>query len=178
MSVHRLVILFALAAAASLQAQSQDRKLLDRIQKPDMTLASPFQARTYEGSGDLKVRAMPGADRQFAAGESPYAKEFEVTRSFFGIKNPWIGGKVFRETGTSFDAGKTFVNNEVVPVRKAEAVTYYDAGKPAAVVQNEVVEVRTFEARGKAQGAMDTITDKVTKDMTIDQVRELLNKPR
>jgi hypothetical protein len=32
--------------------------------------------------------------------------------------------------------------------------------------------------RGEAQGALDGISDKIKKDMTIDEVRELLNKPR
>lgn len=178
MNALRSAAALLLAASACLHAQSQDRKLLDRIQKPDMTLASPMQGQSYEGSGTLEMRALRGADKTYAAGSSPYAKEFAITRSFFGIKNPWIGGKVFRDTGEAFDAGKTFRNNEVVPVRKAEVVTYYDAGKPAAYVSREVVEVKPFEVRGKAQGAVDTITDKITKDMTIDQVRELLNKPR
>jgi hypothetical protein len=35
-----------------------------------------------------------------------------------------------------------------------------------------------FALRGAAQGALDTVTDKVHRKMTIDDVRELLNNAR
>ena len=38
--------------------------------------------------------------------------------------------------------------------------------------------LRPFLGRGGAQGSLDQIADKVKKEMTIDEVRELLNKPR
>jgi hypothetical protein len=38
--------------------------------------------------------------------------------------------------------------------------------------------LQPFLVQGEAQGAMQQISDRVKKEMTIDDVRELLNKPR
>jgi len=41
-----------------------------------------------------------------------------------------------------------------------------------------VVPVRQYIPQPSAQGAVNKITDKINNKMTIDEVRELLNKPR
>jgi hypothetical protein len=167
-----------LAAGGSAFSQQQERTLLERIDRPDMTLGSPMQGKAFGGAGAAAVkgsaivREFPGAGREANVGE------FAGTRSFFGIKNPWFGNKVFaaRESplvnGSGFSSeGKTF------PVREASAGEFASSGKQAQL-GNPVQPVRPFAVRGEAQGALDGISDKIKKDMTIDEVRELLNKPR
>ncbi len=66
---------------------------------------------------------------------------------------------------------------EPYPVADARVREFPAAGKQAAL-GDSTVPLRPFLGRGGAQGSLDQIADKVKKEMTIDEVRELLNKPR
>jgi hypothetical protein len=54
---------------------------------------------------------------------------------------------------------------------------FADSSKKADAPKPEGAS-KPFLVRGEAQGALQQISDKVKKEMTIDDVRELLNKPR
>ena len=64
-----------------------------------------------------------------------------------------------------------------VPVESAQTQKFYQADKIAAR-REEPVKHRPILAKGSAQGSLDQISDKIDKNMTIEQVRELLNKDR
>ena len=155
--------------------QQQERTLLERIDRPDTTLASPMQGKAFEGGGGAElgksaaVREFPGAGKKAAVGE------FGGSRSFLGIKNPWFGKRTF-ETGRAAMVRDARVSEEFA-TRDARVGEYVDAGRGAALGEAKTPE-RPFLVRGGAQGALDGISDKVKKEMTIDEVRELLNKPR
>ncbi|MFM8364100.1 MAG: hypothetical protein ACKOAS_03010 [Verrucomicrobiota bacterium] len=166
----------AMALPALLCAQEQERKLLDRIQRPDMELSNPMQKKSFERDGGVSIREAPIA-RAYAGTKDATAKEFAGTKSFFGIKNPWFGNRVFeaREAPLMARGGGNLA--AAYPVRDARVGDYKDSTKKAALGQS-VTEVRPFLAQGGAQGSLDQISDKIRKEMTIDEVRELLNKPR
>jgi hypothetical protein len=165
-----------LAFPALLAAQEQDRKLLDRIQRPDMELSNPMQKKAFTGGGGVQIREAPIA-REFAGTKQAGSKEF-ATRSFFGIKNPWFGKREFPAgQAPLFARGGPANLAEPYRVSGARAREFPAAGKQAALADSSV-EVRPFLGRGEAQGSLDQISDKVKKEMTIDEVRELLNKPR
>jgi hypothetical protein len=173
-----LVPALALAVAfpAFLAAQEQDRKLLDRIQRPDMELANPMQKKTFTGGGGVQIREAPIA-REFAGTKQAGVKEF-ATRSFFGIKNPWFGKRSFeaREAPLFARGGPANLDK---PFRTSDArIREFPAADKQAALGNSTVSVRPFLGRGGAQGSLDQISDKIKKEMTIDEVRELLNKPR
>ena len=44
--------------------------------------------------------------------------------------------------------------------------------------REEPMKTSTYPARGKAQGSVNQFSDKIDKNMTIEQVREILNKSR
>lgn len=161
-------------------AQTQERKLMDRILKPDLQRGNVFQGRSYSGGGgSMAIRSSTAAGRTFEGTKGAGMKDFEFTRSFLGLKNPWFGGRVC-DTKKASTWSKSVVPNadKQVSVRKAEPVDgYSNAGKEAAF-GSPVVPVRPFIPPPASPGAVSQITDKIKNNMTIDEIRDLLNKPR
>ena len=174
-----LPVLFAWICVASVFGQEQEQKLMDRIKKPDMNQSSTMQGKSFGGkTGSLALRKAGESKDSYAGVRDAYIKDFPFTRSFLGIKNPWFGGKVFdAKTADTFSKSVIMNADREVPVRKAEAVGYWDATKPANF-GSPVVPVNPYFPKGSAQGAVNQIKDKINSKMTIDEVRELLNKPR
>jgi len=174
----------ALAAALFLGAsglgysQTQERKLMDRVLKPDMEQSNPLQTKSFSQASSVALRKARESKDSYAGVRDAYIKEFAYTRSFLGIKNPWFGGKVYDTKRASLLTKSAILNaDREVPVKKAEAASYYDATK-GAYFGSPVVPVRPFIPQPAAQGSVSGISDKINHKMTIDEVRELLNKPR
>jgi hypothetical protein len=164
-------------ATVSLMAQQQERKLLERIQRPDMQLESQFQSKSYSGSSGPNFKSSPLSKKSYGANESPLIKEFSGSRSFLGIKNPWFGQRVFAAKSASLISRTGFDPSKSYDDKQASTATYVAASKKANSSKTEVPQ-KPFLVQGGAQGAMQQISDKVKKEMTIDDVRELLNKPQ
>lgn len=151
---------------------------MDRVLKPDMEQGNPLQTKSFAEGSSVALRQASESKDSYAGVRDATLKDFAYTRSFFGIKNPWFGGKVYDTKNASLLTKSALLNaDREVPVKKAEAAGYYDATK-AAYFGSPVVPVREFIPSPAAQGAVSGITEKITDKMTIDEVRELLNKPR
>ncbi|MDX2079565.1 MAG: hypothetical protein SFU53_02155 [Terrimicrobiaceae bacterium] len=170
--------LFLVVLGASAFAQTQDRKLLDRMLKPDLQQGNPLGGKEFNPGGAMELRAAGDSRRAFETGANAGIREFPFTRSFLGVKNPWFGNKVYdaRKAGEWADA-RAFGSDRTFEARDARVTTFADENKKANFGSPEV-PVQPFLVRGGAQGALSEISEKVSKDMTIDEVRELLNKPR
>lgn len=151
---------------------------MDRVMKPDMQLGSPLQNRAFSGESTVGTKTSSSANSGFLGVKDARVKEYAFARSFLGVKNPWFGGKVF-ETKDAADLSRFLIKNadRKVTVKKAEAAGYYDGTKEANF-GSPVVPVRPFIPAPAAQGAVSQITEKISNKMTIDEVRDLLNKPR
>jgi hypothetical protein len=166
-----------LLVPASLSAQQQEKKLLERINRPDMELGSPLQSKSYQGAAGLKIQGSPVSDKTYGTPQSRNLKEFQGSRSFLGIKNPWFGQLTYDAKSASLSprgGGELSKSYSVKPA----AVTFYAASSRSANSSKPQVPLQPFLVPGEAQGAMQQISDRVKKEMTIDDVRELLNKPR
>lgn len=150
-------------------AQEQEKKLLDRLLKPDMSLENEAQGKRFTTSGaNINKKATtksfslpPGktekgfwntrqvASREFPTGASRYAHaEANVTPRFKLDKvdeSYTTGG--YRDVYPAKDAHKT-------------------------VQGSDYPGIRAFIASGKSQKALSA----QDRPLTIDQVRELLNK--
>jgi len=162
---------------ASLPAQQQEKKLLDRIERPDMQLGSPLQSKSYQESPGLKIQSSPVSDKSFATNQSRDLREFQGSRSFLGIKNPWFGQPTYDARPASLSPRGGGELSKPYSVKPA-AVTTYAASSRSADSSKPQVPLQPFLVQGEAQGAMQQISERVKKEMTIDDVRELLNKPR
>jgi len=150
---------------------------MDRMLKPDMQQGNPLQGKEFGKTDSVGVRNASESKGGFAGVRDAYIKDYPFKRSFLGIKNPWFGGKVYDSQAASTWSKSAIANaDRKVPVKKAEAVGFYDATKQATLGAT-TVPLHPFTPQAGAQGAVSRISDKINNKMTIDEVRELLNKP-
>ena len=169
------VLSFLFFAVASAVAQTQERKLMERINKPDLQLGSPFQKKSFNDGSSLHLRSSPAAERKYLGSKSMSGKEFPLTRSFLGFKNPWVGKQVYDTKNSSVWSKSIAADaDKQVPIRKAETVASSDANK-AVNYGSPVVPQRPFVPAPASPGAVSQITDKINNKMTIDEIRDLLN---
>jgi len=64
-----------------------------------------------------------------------------------------------------------------IPAESARTEKFYQAEKEASR-RREPVRTSSYLGQGSSQGRLDQISDKIDKSMTIEQVREMLNKNR
>ncbi|MDQ3545269.1 MAG: hypothetical protein M3429_01930 [Verrucomicrobiota bacterium] len=165
-----LSLLCLTICAVSVRAQEQENKLVDRLLKPDMTLANSAQHKQFNGTGTTPV------DKKFEA-KSFYAGNEKTTKSFSGEKDfsakGFQTGKFGRaEKGANAEGEPTyartkFATGESSLVRSA-------AGSDKVMPTRASAESRPFLAKGTRQ----EILNQQNQPLTIDQIRELLNKSK
>jgi hypothetical protein len=172
-----IVATILLLAPCSLSAQQQEKTLLDRIQRPNMQLGSSLQSKSYQGASGLKIQSDSVSGKTYGASQPRALKEFQGSRSFLGVKNPWFGQLTYKSKPASLSPKSGAELSKSYSVKPATVVPHAASSQSANVSKPEV-PLQPFLIQGEAQGAMQQISDKVKKEMTIDDVRELLNKPR
>lgn len=140
--------------------------------KQDDTLKTEFSDKTFS-SGDRAFGKAASGQKEFQFDQKVTPDKF-ATRSFFGIKNPWFGRKTVATDQASLWS-KTAVANadKSFAVDSANTREFYQADKVAGE-RLEEISTRSTKIEPKAQGMMDTISNQ--KNLTVEQVRELLNK--
>lgn len=145
-------------------------------QKSDPALASRYSSRSFQDGSDAMSRKSANVS-PFLYDQNYSAKKFESGRSFFGLKNPWFGNKVF-DAGQADLWSKTLIANSDKKFRTEQAGTKAFAAEGKAATVEAPVETKGYVVQGAAQGSVSKITDKIHKDMTVEEVREILNKNR
>ena len=159
-------------------AQQADKKLLDRVTaKPDMSLLNPMNGKKFDTGGSFRGKREAGSSK-FLYDQKLSTEKYRNVRSFLGLKNPWLG-KMVHDSSQASLWSKTLVVNagKKVPVEPAQTQKFYQADKRVAR-REEPVKTSAYLGRGSVQGSLNQISDKIDKNMTIEQVRELLNKDR
>ena len=171
-------IAFWLLTGVCCLAQQEDKKLLERVlAKPDMSLMNPMNAKKFEGAGYLLKKNTDGAP-SFMFDQKLSLGKYRNLRSFLGLRNPWFGKRVYESSQASLWSKTLVVNADtMVPVNSAKIEKFYQADKKAAK-REEPVKTSAYLGGGSAQGRLDQISDKIDKKMTIEEVRQLLNKNR
>jgi hypothetical protein len=164
-----------LALPVPLRAQQQERKLLDRIQRPNMELTNPMQAKSFEGGGGVQMKSANIGKTPYDAGKTANLKEFSGARSFLGIKNPWFGNRIFETKAAPLSGAANLTSS--FPVRDAAVGGFSTSDKKAQVASFDL-KLRPFLIQGNSAQGLDQISDQISKEMTIDDIREILNKPR
>lgn len=178
-------VLFFLPALAGLalsaQAQEQERKLIDRVLKPDMELENTSFDVPFYGGAKFEQGKEAAVVQEFRFEDRVNSKSFQ-TRDFVS-SSYWAGD-------FKFDA-KSAVNGKS---KASETAGTYDARSFAVEEAREagkVNEVRAYgestkEFRGKESRRMDKVIDPADQTtggwrgnldvMSVDDVRDLLNK--
>jgi hypothetical protein len=161
--------LLVLAVLPCVRAQDQERKLVDRLLKPDMTLQNDAQHKKFVSDGaSMNKRATVGT---FYVQKKSNQKGFSGTGQFspqefnsqsFHSKRGAFNVPSQQATGNSRSA---YANQSARGVRDAS-----QSGKKVPV--RTYAENRRFLDEGKSQKSLN----RHNEPLTIEQVRELLNK--
>jgi hypothetical protein len=157
------------AALSCVRAQEQERKLMDRLLRPDMELHNDAQNKKFIADGtSINKRATVGTF---------YVQKKSNSKSFWGIGNfftrqfnsqPFYSGRGVFNTSSQQPTGNSqsaYANQTAPGARDAP-----QSGKKVAA--RAYADNRPFLDEGKAQKSLN----RQNAPLTIDQVRELLNK--
>lgn len=164
-------ILFSVVIWASVASgQEQERKLVQRLLEPDMELKNDAQGKQFvaDHGGPMNKQASVG---------SFYVQKKKNPRTFTGTRDVATGqfhGKNFRG---SKEAAAAKSEREIVNAHRDIATGNVRDVRPAhdtakVVDGRDYSGKRQFLERGKSQKSLD----RQNPPLTIDQVRELLNK--
>ena len=169
------LISLAMIFAATAAAQQQEQRMMDRIMNPDRDRANPmgvkaftakpFEGREFEDSGE------------YTGVKAARSKEF-TTREVLGIRNPWFGKKVYA-TEAARELNRYVLADRDYSSRSFETRAASDQDRAAPLRETTGGDnTREFLARGKAQGSIDAAYPSRGGALSVDEVRELLNRPR
>lgn len=162
------LLLLLLLLSLPAHAQEQENKLVDRLLRPDMTLQNNAQKKTFVAAGaPLDRHATVG---KFYWQEKTNTKKFSNTREF--------SSQQYRSR--SFHGNKDSANLNTTSVHKSDLAfgTQTATGIRTAansekkVSSREFAENRPFLGKGQSQKALS----QQSRPLTIEEVRELLNK--
>lgn len=154
-------------------AQEQERKLIDRVLKPDTSLQNSAQNKKFTGvtgtSFDKSVRT-----QRFYSPAKTVPKTFQNERVFTPRQ---FAARHFRagDSAANISTRSRLTRTDtVIATTTATAGTRVAPESGAAAPVHEFAGNRPFLEQGKSQKSLQT----QNKPLTIEQVRELLNKSK
>jgi hypothetical protein len=151
-------------------AQDQEKKLVDRLLKPDMTLQNAAQNKKFVGDGSVSVNkhASVGA---FYIHQKPRSKSFSGTRDFSTTQ---FYSQSYRSGRTAYPVSsqQTVANSKAAYANRTAPGTGNAPESGKKVASRSFAGSRPFLDEGKNQKSLN----KQNEPLTIEQVRELLNK--
>jgi len=167
------VLILTMLFAAPIAAQEQEQRMMDRIMNPKVDQANPM--------GDKAFSATAFSAKKFEAGgeyrgvKAAQTKEY-TTRKFLGIRNPWFGTKVY-ETDAARELTKYVLSDKEFASRAVESKAAPEEGREALQFDGEI-DARQFLGRGKSQAVLNQTYSQGGTPLSLDEVRELLNRNR
>jgi hypothetical protein len=158
-----------LASISATSAQEQEGKLVDRILKPNMSLVNSAQNKQF-GAGRTSVpKNVPS--KSFYTSNRSLAKSFAAERAF---SPPQFAARPFRagDSTANISPKSQLPKNEMVYIASAADGTRIAPENGQSVAVTSFAGNRPFLGRGKSQKALSARDT----PLTIEQVRELLNK--
>jgi hypothetical protein len=158
------------AALCCVHAQDQEKKLVDRLLKPDMALQNDAQNKKFSGDGSASInkRANVGT---FFIHQKPNSKDYSGTRDFSTTQ---FYSQTYRGGRTTYDVSsqQTLANSKAA-YGSQTARGVRDAPQSGKKVASHAYGGnRPFLNEGTNQKSLN----RKTEPLTIEQVRELLNK--
>lgn len=166
--MHKLLAVgLVLLTVCPARAQDQERKLIDRILKPDTTLQNDAQNKKFKAD-------KTSVDKRATVG-TYYLEQKRAGKKFSNARNV---------STTNFDSGSFNAGNKTNAQQLSQqaATSAYATNSANGIAgardQNKAETGRTysgnraFDDRGKSQKSLN----RKNRPMTIDEVRELLNK--
>src|SRR6476660_6124347 len=158
------------AALCCVHAQDQEKKLVDRLLKPDMALQNDAQNKKFSGDGSASINKRANVGTFFIHQKSS-SKNYSGTRDFSTTQfysQTYRGGRTAHEVSsrqTLANSKASYGNQTAHGVRDAP-----QSGKKVA--SHAYGGNRPFLNEGTNQKSLNKHND----PLTIEQVRELLNR--
>jgi len=154
-------------------AQDQEHKLIDRILKPDTSLANSAQNKQFTGA---RVAAIdkPVSLRPYYSPKKTEPKTFTDDRVYTPRQ---FAARHFRAEDSTANISPRFQlknNDTMIATPAATAGTQVAPESNTTTPVREYAGTRPFLDKGKSQKSLQT----QNKPLTIEQVRELLNKSK
>lgn len=163
------ILLSLLATLSCLEAQDQERKLVDRLLRPDMTMKNTEQKKKFIADGtSINKKASVGT---FYVEKKSNSKIYSGTREFSTSQfnsQSFHGSYRAVVNPTHQPLGNSRVTYPTQSVRDSRDAPQSDK----KVASRAYAENRPFLDQGKSQSSLN----RQNAPLTIDQVRELLNK--
>jgi hypothetical protein len=159
--------LVVLVALTGVHAQDQESKLVDRLLRPDTTLRNDAQNKQFSADGaSINKKATVGT---FYVQKKSNSKSFAGTRDF---STQQFNSQPFHGTRTASGiSARQAIGNSSYPTGTARGPR--DAPQSdKKVASRSYAENRPFLDQGKSQKSLN----RKNAPLTIEQVRELLNK--
>jgi hypothetical protein len=158
-----------LTALSCVHAQDQERKLVDRLLRPDMTLQNSEQKKKFIADGtSINKKASVGT---FNVEKKSNSKSFSGTREF---STRQFNSRSFQGSRSAFEnsSQQAMGNSRLAfPTQSARGARNAPQSNKK-VASRAYAENRPFLDQGKSQKSLN----RQNAPLTIDQVRELLNK--
>lgn len=167
----RMIALFLtlLASVWPISAQEPERKLVDRLLQPNMSLANPAQDKPFSATGASVDKRAPS--KSFDLRKKSRTKSFAGERAFTAKQfatQSFVAADSSANTSTRSHLTKTGTVYFASAAEATRVAPESDARLAAATFAGD----RPFLGRGKSQKALSA----QDTPLTIEQVRELLNK--
>ena len=155
-------------------AQKQERRLIDRLLKPDTELANPAQNKKFSDTHSNSF-AKPARTATFNPAQKPLPKTFPDQRSFtpreFAARHFRAGDSAAYIPSRSQPPKS---DTMIVPPAAAASTRVAPESNNTSTPVREYASNRPFLDKGKSQKSLHALD----KPLTIEQVRELLNKSK
>jgi hypothetical protein len=160
-----------LAGVSATSAQEQEGKLVDRILKPNMSLVNSAQNKQFGATGTCVTKRAPS--KSFYTPDKSLAKPFSAEHAFSPRQ---FAARHFRagDTTANVSARSQLTKTDIVYVASAAYGTRLAPENGRRLAVAPFAGNRPFLGRGKSQKALSARDT----PLTIEQVRELLNKNR
>jgi hypothetical protein len=154
------------------RGQEQERKLVDRLLKPDMALQNDAQNRKFTGDGSASINRRASA-RSFYVQRETRSKSFSGTRDFATSRfySQFYHG---RRSAYESSSRQTMSNSQFSRANQTASGLRNVPQSGKKVASRAYPGSRQFLDEGKSQKSLN----QQNAPLTIDQVRELLNKKK
>ena len=167
-----VALLTLLISVSTAFAQKQETKLIDRLLRPNTALANPAQDKKFaaRGATSFDKRA---PSRSFYSREKTLAKPFPGERAFTSQQFAARHFRIGDSTANIATRTELTKNDRIISTPAAPGIRVAPDSTVSSPVR-EFADNRPFLGRGKSQKALQA----QNRPLTIEQVRELLNKSK
>jgi hypothetical protein len=155
-------------------AQKQERRLIDRLLKPDTELANPAQNKKFSDTRSSSFNK-PARTATFYSAQKPVTKTFSDQRSLtprqFAARHFRAGDSAAYLSSRSQPPKS---DTMIVPPTATAGIRVAPESNTSTPIREYASGNRPFLGKGKSQKSLHA----QDKPLTIEQVRELLNKSK